>query len=322
MAGLHGGLVRGMAALVLGATALLPVAGHARADGAVAGEQDGPNLLVNGGFERGFDPGRRFDFPAGDTSALLQGWTLLNAGLDKFNSGVTYIGTMFPCEEGKRCLEIANGGENPKNIGGAAQTVATVPGQRYRFSFYQSADIMQTGPRIMKAVVAGQAHQYNYMPAPDEWQNVKKMRWILRTFTFTAGAKTTTVEFDSVLSASGGGSLIDNAQLMPILPLVSGNGNGTPGGSPSTTPAAASVKLGSATVAAGSQESVQVTTGPNAPIGLIIDYPNGTQAVLPAKAGADGRYSYSWAIPAGVHGKVAVLVDAAGAVTRGSFTVS
>lgn len=312
-------LLRFSTALLIGATALLPLAGHTRAAGAT--ENDGPNLIVNGGFERGIDPGRTFVFPTGDTSALLQGWTLLNAGLDKFLPGVTYVGTMLPAEEGKKCVEIANGGENKQNIGGIKQSFSTIPGRQYRLSFYQSADIFQTGPRIMKLTVAGQTRQYTYMPNPDEWQNVQKMRWIARTFVFTATDKTSTLEFDSVLSTNAGGNLIDNVQVRQILPTA---GSGNPAGGPAGGPVASttSLKLSTPTIPAGGQQTLQVTAGANAPLVVVIDYPGGTQAAVQAHAGADGHYTYSWSVPASVSGTVRVLVDGAGSVAQATFAVS
>ena len=93
---------RTKAALLLAAMAL-PFAGaagahaqRAQASQTAPTEVLGPNLMANGGFERGIDPGRFYVFPTGDTSSLLQGWTLLNAGLDKFHPAVVYVGTYLP----------------------------------------------------------------------------------------------------------------------------------------------------------------------------------------------------------------------------------
>jgi hypothetical protein len=76
----HAPIGRTKVALLLAAMAL-PLAGaagvHAQRvqDGQTAPLQAlGPNLVVNGGFERGIDPGRFFVFPTGDTSSLIQGW--------------------------------------------------------------------------------------------------------------------------------------------------------------------------------------------------------------------------------------------------------
>ncbi len=96
----------------------------------------------------------------------------------------------------------------------------------------------------------------------------------------------------------------------------SGGGNGSNGGSGKTT-----LSLFSASVAAGSQETALITTGTNASLTIVINYPNGTQQVVgPKKAGADGHFAYSWNVPGGMAGVTRVLVDSSG-VAQGTFTI-
>jgi hypothetical protein len=77
-----------------------------------------------------------------------------------------------------------------------------------------------------------------------------------------------------------------------------------------------------ASLAAGGQQTVQATAGKNASVALVVDYPDGSQLVVPGHAGADGHYSYSWAIPGSVHGTVKVWLDAGGSIAHATFTVS
>ena len=318
-------LARGTTIALLGAGALLPLAGPAAADGSVAGE--GPNLIINGGFERGIDPGSMFPFPAGDSSVYLQAWKPLNYG-DKFRPGVILIGTRLAAQEGTKCLELDNGGLHPRRDGGVAQTFATVAGRTYRLSFFQSANIFDAGPRIMQFTVAGQTRQYTYVPGADEWQNKAKMRWIDRSFVFTAQGAATTLEFDSVLTtATNAGSAIDNVQVHALATQSSSPAT-TPQPQPSPAPAPATQPAGETTLhllppsaPAGSQERLQGTARPNASVSVIVDYPDGTQFLVPVRADAAGRYGYEWTLPSNIKGLVHVLVDAAGSIAQGTFQV-
>jgi hypothetical protein len=81
------------------------------------------------------------------------------------------------------------------------------------------------------------------------------------------------------------------------------------------------LRLFSASVAAGSQETALITTGADAFLTIVINYPNGTQQVVgPKKAGADGHFAYSWNVPSGMAGITRVLVDSSG-VAQGTFTI-
>jgi len=90
-----------------------------------------------------------------------------------------------------------------------------------------------------------------------------------------------------------------------------------------TTPAGTlELQVVSPVVAGGGQQTVIASTAPNASVTVVIDYPNGLQAVAgPRQAGGDGHLVYTWAVPGGVQGAVHVTVDSAGKVTQGSFVV-
>jgi hypothetical protein len=118
--------------------------------------------------------------------------------------------------------------------------------------------------------------------------------------------------------------LLGNASVVTSVPKAvatppafgSGGSNGGKSGSGKTT-----LSLFSASVAAGSQETALITTGANASLTIVINYPNGTQQVEgPKKAGADGHFAYSWNVPGGMAGITRVLVDSSG-VAQGTFTI-
>lgn len=129
-------LACGAAALLLAAAGALPLAGatHVMAQRApdTSTEVDGPNILVNGGFETGADPGVHLELPVG-SSPLLAGWTVTNRY-------VNVMGTYWKAEEGTRSLGMNFDGNGVlANASGIKQVFPTTIGQRYRVVFYQSA---------------------------------------------------------------------------------------------------------------------------------------------------------------------------------------
>ena len=93
-------LVRSAAAVLLGAATVLPLAGGAYA--ADHAETLGPNIVANGGFETGSDPGVQLSIPVG--SPYLTGWTT-------HGTEVKVIGTYWQAEEGTRSMALANYGQ-------------------------------------------------------------------------------------------------------------------------------------------------------------------------------------------------------------------
>ena len=103
-------------------------------------------------------------------------------------------------------------------------------------------------------------------------------------------------------------------------PIAGGNnGGGNTGvGSVSTK---TTLKLFSASVSAGSQETALITTGHGAELTVVITYPGGSQQVLgPKKAGADGNFAYTWSVPTGMAGIVHVVVVSS-SVSQAAFTI-
>jgi hypothetical protein len=102
----------------------------------------------------------------------------------------------------------------------------------------------------------------------------------------------------------------------------SGPGTGSGGsGAAANGGGKTTLKLFSASVASGGQETALITTGPNAMLTVVITYPSGSQQVLgPKKAGADGHFAYSWVVPGGMAGIVHVVV-VSGSVAQATFTI-
>jgi choice-of-anchor C domain-containing protein len=290
-------LVRGVAALCMGLGALAPLSHRALAD--TAAPPLGPNIVVNGGFERGADPGEALAVQAG--SPFVTGWTI-------FGSEVHVYGTAVQAEEGGRSVSMANDTTSITTGSGVSQVLTTKIGQKYQVSFYQAGNTNDHGPSTIRVQVGKSSHDYTFQE--DAKANYKNVEWVQRMFSYSAIAATTPITFTAFYTPGNDPLQLDNVQVRAIL-------------TSSTAPAGGvSIKLGAATAAAGGSESISVTAKAGAALTVVVDYPDGTQAVTQAKADGTGHYSLALTLPAKVSGKVHVLVDSAGTIAQAGFTVS
>ena len=293
-------LLHGIAALALVAAVLAPYASAVRA-ATPPPESLGPDIVVNGGFERGADPGDHLYLTAG-ISPQLEGWTVV------WRIGV--YGTGWQAQEGTRSLGLLNVSNTANTAGGVGQTLKTTVGQKYRVAFYQAGNPVDHKPSTLRAQIGAYQHDYTYQSAPSA--DAQHMDWVQRTFTYTAVAATTPISFTATYSYASQPVGLDNVQVRAIL---SGPTSAAPAGGVGVKPA-------SSTVAAGGTEAITVTTAPGAPLVLVVDYPDGTQVVKQAKADSTGHYTLSLTLPAGVTGQVHVWVDSKAATAQATFSVS
>ena len=80
------------------------------------------NLLTNGSFESGPNPGVLLALAPGSTA--MPGWVVTRAGVD-------YAGSAWTAAQGLRSVAL-----NGPGIGGIAQTISTLPNARYSVRFY------------------------------------------------------------------------------------------------------------------------------------------------------------------------------------------
>ena len=128
----------------------------------------------------------------------------------------------------------------------------------------------------------------------------------------------------AVIVMLGNASVITSVPKAAATPPAFGSGGGTGSGGSGTAgtdSGKTTLKLFSASVASGGQETALITTGPNATLPVVITYPSGSQQVLgPKKAGADGNFAYSWMVPGGMAGIVHVVVVSS-SVAQSTFTI-
>ncbi len=259
----------------------------------------GANVVPNGGFERGADPGLHLAIAPG--SPLLTNWTVVG-------NEVSVYGSYWKAAEGTRSLALANPTSSASTASGVKQNISTTPGQRYQLTFYQSGNPNDYQPSTVRVQVGTLSQDFTYREATTA--STTKMDWVQRTITFTAAAANTPLSFLALYTPGNSPLGLDNVQVRAIQTGAS------------TTPVAKPVlKLATATVVASASQTVTVTVAPQAAVALVIDVPDGSQVVVPAHADASGHYVYTWSIPPTVHGTVHVLVDRAGAIARADFTV-
>lgn len=172
------------------------------------------NLLVNGSFETGPNPGPFLDLPSGSTA--IPGWVVGDFHID-------YVGpTMLIASDGQRAIDLDGSVGQPHN-GAIAQTFATVPGQPYRVTFDMSGNIW--GAPLVKQIevsAAGQTQVFSYdigqivpfaPPAAPDWHP--------KEFLFTATSASTTLNFRSLsllqVPAPDHGPLLDHVAVEPAV---------------------------------------------------------------------------------------------------------
>ena len=163
------------------------------------------NLIVNGSFEDGIDPGVFLPLPGGSTA--IAGWITTGVSTD-------YIGTVWVASDGERSLDLVGS----PGLGGVMQTFATTPGAGYIVTFDLAGNPRADGlPPVtsMRVEAAGQSADYSYDTTGKDYQN---MGWVTRSWRFTANSTSTTLEFYA-LDARGSlgelGNAIDNVSVVP-----------------------------------------------------------------------------------------------------------
>ena len=158
------------------------------------------NIIVNGSFEQGTDPGVFLPLPDGSTA--IAGWTTTGVSTD-------YIGTLWVADDGDRSLDLVGS----PGLGGVMQTFTTIPNVNYIVTFALAGNPKADGLPVTSMCVeaAGQSADYSYDVTGKDFQN---MGWVNREWQFTAdNSGSTTLKFYA-LDARGDvgqfGNALDN----------------------------------------------------------------------------------------------------------------
>ncbi|KRQ94754.1 hypothetical protein CQ12_04295 [Bradyrhizobium jicamae] len=167
------------------------------------------NLVVNGGFENGVNPGSFTTLNAADSSSI-SGWTVTGGSID-------YIGSYWQASEGSRSIDL--NGLSQGTI--AQQTLATVVGQQYLISF-DLAGNPDLGPTIKTIGVSIGDSGLQTFTFDSTGTSHSNMGWITESFLYTATG-TSIITFQSLTIGPTGnenfaayGPALDNVSVTAV----------------------------------------------------------------------------------------------------------
>ena len=155
----------------------------------------GPNLIMNGSFERGTTPGSYLTIKVGSTD--LDDWTVSKGTVD-------IVGTLWPASDGVRSIDL-----DGVSFGAISQSIGTEPDKTYVITFDLSGN--GYGPPTIKTLqvsAGGDSIRYTFDMTKRPYHS---MGWQTHTWRFVAAHKSTTIEFESLDTENGYfGPIIDN----------------------------------------------------------------------------------------------------------------
>lgn len=163
----------------------------------------GPNLICNGDFEMGVEPGKFTWLNPGNQA--IDHWQVVDGQID-------YVGTSWPAASGKRSIDL-NGSPGR---GGISQTFQTQCNVNYLVTFDMAGNpdghAHGSDPiKYMQLEVISGHHLSGCIFSSDiTGHDTSNINWSKRRFSFCATGKTTTLIFKSRCGPDPWGPLIDN----------------------------------------------------------------------------------------------------------------
>jgi len=180
--------------------AIFGLCGAAAAPSTVDATADpcGPNLISNGSFEHGTDPGSYHTINVDSTD--LDDWSVTKGTVD-------VVGTLWPASAGARSIDL-----DGVSFGAISQEIKTDPGKTYVVTFDLSGN--GYGPptvKTMRLSAGGDSSQYTFDVSKRPYHS---MGWQTHTWRFVAGHKSTTITFESLDTENGYfGPILDNVHV-------------------------------------------------------------------------------------------------------------
>jgi choice-of-anchor C domain-containing protein len=164
------------------------------------------NLIQNGSFEIGTDPGGFSVVYEG--SGQIASWNVTNGSVD-------YIGTFWQAQDGSRSIDMSGSSAGTM----ASQTFVTEIGQNYLVSFWMAGNPDGPPPiKSMDVLFDGVARNFEFDNTGKTRQN---MGWEKHTFVATATGTTSTLTFRSLTNGVYGPAL-DNVSVVAVTPEAGG----------------------------------------------------------------------------------------------------
>jgi choice-of-anchor C domain-containing protein len=163
---------------------------------------DEENLLVNGSFEEGPDPGERGYKPLNKGSKDIKGWEVTRGQID-------YEGSAWQHADGERSIDL----HGSPGYGGIKQTFKTKKGQKYRVTFSLAGNpIGEVAIKTMAVKVADKTEEFTFNTTG---KTLKDMGWATQTLDFTAKDAETTLELYTLMEEDPScGPAIDNVSVV------------------------------------------------------------------------------------------------------------
>jgi choice-of-anchor C domain-containing protein len=155
-------------------------------------------LIANGNFESGANPGSFATLKGGDTS--ISGWTVAGVSVD-------YIGSYWRGADGGRSVDL-DGTPGP---GAIVQNISTRPGAVYVFTFMLSGN-GDCAPDVkrMQAIAGVTARSFS---VNTNRISVLKRKWVRESFTFRATAALTRITLRSLDAPTNCGAVVDDVSV-------------------------------------------------------------------------------------------------------------
>jgi len=161
------------------------------------------NLLRNGSFEIGRNPGRNFStlYPG---STAIDGWTVTRGSIN-------YIAGYWQAADGNRSIDL-----DGWDAGEIAQTFSTTVGQSYLVTFSLAGN--PYAPPLLKEMRVAAAGHSAYFSFDITGKSFSDMGWLLKSWQFTAVDTETTLEFLSLSNRKPQpyGAALDNVSIVAI----------------------------------------------------------------------------------------------------------
>jgi choice-of-anchor C domain-containing protein len=165
--------------LTLASAALLAV-GLLSAAAPVPKDDKPVNLVKNGSFEEGPEPGEFVSLNEGATD--IKDWVVTRAQID-------YIGGYWKAADGKRSLDL----HGSPGLGGVKQTIKTKKGQKYKVTFALAVNPDSASKKKKLGVRAGEREET--FVADGTGKTREDMGWETKEWVFTADGAETVLEF-------------------------------------------------------------------------------------------------------------------------------
>ncbi len=166
---------------------------------------NGVNLVLNGGFELGPNPGSTFTTHLAPSTAINH-WTVLSGSVDHVNS-------FWKAGEGLRSLDLSG-----RTAGAISQSIATTAGSWYRLEFLMAGNPHMEPVKSLRIDAGDRSQVFSF---DITGKSVNNMGWTLKSMDFRAIASTTALTFVS-LNDSKWGVALDGVRAyeLPASPSV------------------------------------------------------------------------------------------------------